>query len=563
MTRKHGGKRERKGGSLETWAWRAALLLVFAAALAWRWRFAAKSPIFTYDSYYYLTLARNLRHGLEYAVAGHQHFKFLPLYPVSIATINLFVPDLETAGKLGNALLSAACVFPLYSMGRAVFGRRAGIAAAALFAFEPISVAWASVPMSEGLFTLLTCLSAMFFLRWLKRGRRRDLYLAAAAAGLTAVTRWEGMLLIACEGAFLLYYWHRGRARLEHVLAAGGIALLPAAAFALRNLITFGAPFKSAYTDEMHSYLPQLEMFSKWERIRRYLIFSDLDPAGISHRSYHWGYLVFGYAGLACSLLLRRFRRYALFLWAWLLCMGPLHFLWYFASVRFLIPAVPPLCLGAGALLGVPVEKLEGRRQAPPVAAALLVLALCMSAALALTARPSSNDFYRRNITFLEDDQGGLASKQALLWLKEHGGQGEVATNLGAAASFYLGRDALFLGDWQDFEPADVDPERLLEQGRERGVRYIVLYSARHDLEDALRIAGIDPAALEQLVLVAEFHVPPTDEENADSFAFVLELAPGEDGSERAPGEGRAGTAPVTAAGKTRRPGSQGAGEGL
>lgn len=523
---KRKGESDGAAGGLERWAWRAALLLIFAAALAWRWHFAAGSHIYTYDSYYYLVLARNLRHGFEYAVAGHPHFKFLPLYPVSIAFLNLFIPNLETAGRVSNVLFSAACVFPVYSIGRLVFGRRAGIAAAALFAFEPISVAWSSVPMSEGLFTLLTCLSALFFLRWMKWCRRRDLYLAAAAAGLTAVTRWEGILLIAFEGLFLLYYWYRGRARLEHVLIAGGIALFPAAVFALRNLIVFGTPLKSAYADEMNNYLPQLEMFSRWERIRRYFIFSDLDPAGISYRSYHWGYLLFGYGGLACTLLVRRFRRYGLFLWAWLVFMGPMHFIWYYASVRFLIPAVPALCLGAGALLGVPVEKLEGRRLATPVAAVLLALALCMTAALAVTSRPATNDFYKRNITALEDDVGGFAARDALLWLKDNAGEGEVVTNMGAEASFYLGRDALFLGDWQQFEPADVKPHLFLEESREKGVRYLVIHSTRHDIEDAMKIAGVDYAVLDQLVLVGEFHAPPPNQDATDTYAFVFELPP-------------------------------------
>lgn len=522
--KKAGADRGPGEGRWERWAWLAALLLVFAAALAWRWHFAARSHIYTYDSYYYLVLARNLRHGLEYSVAGHPHFKFLPLYPVSIAFLNLFIPNLETAGKLSNALFSAACVFPIYVTGKLLFGRRAGLAAAALFAFEPISVAWASVPMSEGLFTLLACLSAMFFLRWMKKSRRRDLYLAAGAAGLTAVTRWEGAFLIAFQGIFLLYYWYRGRVRLEHVLMAGGIALAPAAAFALRNLIVFGTPFKSAYADEMNNYLPQLEMFSKWERIRRYIIFSDLDPAGISYRSYHYGYLLFGYGGLAFTLLVRRFRRYAFFLWAWLIFMGPMHFIWYFASVRFLIPAVPPLCLGAGALLGVPVERLEDRRLPAAVGAVLFAIALVMTGALAVTSRPAANDFYKRNVIALEDDVGGYAARDALLWLKDNGGEGEVVTNLGAEGSFYLGRDALFLGDWQQFEPADVKPHLFLEDARERGVRYLVIHSTRRDIRNAMEIAGIDYGLIDQMVLVREFHAPPPNPDATDTYAFVFEL---------------------------------------
>jgi len=504
------------------WAWRVAIFLVFLAALAWRWHFAAKSQLYTYDSYYYLVLARNLRHGLHYTVAGHPHFKFLPLYPMSIAFLNLFIPNLEVAGKLSNVLFSAACVFPIYSMGKLIFGRRSGIAAAALFAFEPISVAWASVPMSEGLFTLLVCFSALFFLRWMKGCNRRDLYLAAGAAGLATVTRWEGLFLVLFEGLFLLYYWYKGRVRLEHLLIAGGIFLIPPALFALRNLIVFGTPFKSAYLDEMRSNLPQ--MFSKWERMRRYFLFSDLDPVGISTRSYHWGYLLFGYGGLAFTLCLKRFRAYALFLSAWLVFMGPSHFMWYFPSVRFLIPAVPPLCLGAGALLGIPLEKLKGRRLPAAVGVSFLVLALCMVGALAVTSRPVTHDFFKRNIISLEDDVGGFAAKDALLWLKEQGVEGEVATNLGAEASFYLGRDALFLGEWQQFEPADVRPQFFMEDAREKGVRYVVLHSTRPSLGEAMRIAGLDYSLLEELNLVRGWYCPPVGEEYTSCYAYILEV---------------------------------------
>ncbi len=506
------------------WAWRIAVLAVFAAAFAWRWHFAAKSQIYTYDSYYYLVLARNLRHGLDYAVAGHAHFKFLPLYPVSIAFLNLFVPNLETAGKLSNVLFSAACIFPIYAIGKLIFGRRSGLIAAALFAFEPISVAWASVPMSEGLFTLLTCLSALFFLRWMKGCRRMDLYLAAGAAGLTMVTRWEGVFLVVFQALFLFFYWYRGRVRTEHLLIASAILLVPPALFALRNLIVFGTPFKSAYVTEMRNYLPQLEMFSIGERLRRYFLFTDLNPLGISTRSYHWGYLLFGYGGMVLMLFLRRFRPYALFLWAWLIFMGPLHFIWYFASVRFLIPAVPALCLGAGALLGIPLERLERRRLPATTGAIILALALCMVAVLAVTSRPVTNDFYKRNVISLEDDVGGLAAKDALLWIKEEGGEGEVVTNLGAEASFYLGRDALFLGDWQQFEPADVKPHLFLEEAREKNVRYVVIHSVEHDLEEAMRIAGLDYGLLDQLDLVGVWYSPPTSSGNTGNHAFVLEV---------------------------------------
>ena len=82
--------------ALRRLAWMAALTVIFVAAFAWRWHFASQTKIYTYDSYFYMVLGRNLRHGFHYNfIAGHPHFKFMPLYPMSIAFLSLFSNNLE------------------------------------------------------------------------------------------------------------------------------------------------------------------------------------------------------------------------------------------------------------------------------------------------------------------------------------------------------------------------------------------------------------------------------------------------------------------------------------
>lgn len=511
----------------ERWLWLLALLAVFAAALIWRWHFASRAKVYTYDSYYYMVLARNLRHGLDYSVAGHPHYKFMPAYPFGIAFFDLFFP-LEFAGKFSNVLFSAACVFPIYAIGAMVFGRRAGLAAAGLFAFEPITTAWSAVPMADGLLALLICMSAFFFVKWMKRddGGFRNLYFAAGAGGLALLTRWEGALMLLLMGLFLLYFWWKKKLRLRNLLIFCGIALAPFAVFALRNLIVFGTPLKSAYLEELRNHPAEFESLNAWGRIGRYLVFSDVEPLGISSRYYHYGYLVFGYAGLAMSLALRRYRRYGLFLVGWLLFLGPLHFFWYFASVRFLIPAVPALCLGAGALIGLPWVKTDWRRTGVALAVFLLIIMVGMVAVLSLTGRSVTNDIFYNGILSLEDDVGGLALRDAVTWLKDNGADAGVTTSLGPAVSFYLGRDALFLGEWQGFEPADLRIDHLVEDARAMGVRYIVLWSWEPEVEAPLRYIGLGPEMLEELNLVGVWEAPPTNEWNRTVYAWIFEVPP-------------------------------------
>jgi hypothetical protein len=519
--------RDSAGRDKERWLWLAALLAVFVAALLWRWHFASRARIYTYDSYYYMVLARNLRRGLEYGVAGHPHFKFMPAYPMSIAALNLFLP-LEFAGKFSNVLFSAACVFPVYGIGVLVFGRRAGLAAAGLFAFEPITTAWSAAPMSDGLLAFLICMGAFFFLKWMKEGEGgfRCLYLAAGAGGLALLTRWEGALLLLLQGFFLLYFWWRKRLRLRNLLIFCAVALAPFALYAVRNLIAFGTPLKSAYLDEMRNYPAEFETLNARGRLVRYFFFSDVEPLGISSRFYHYGYLAFGYAGLVMAVAMRRYRRYGIFLVGWLLLLGPLHFFWYFASVRFLIPAVPALCLGAGALIGLPWVKVEWREEGVALAVFLLIIMVAMTGVLAMTGRPTTNDIFYNGIISLEDDVGGLALRDAVTWLAGEVGDAGVATSLGPAVSFYLGRDAYFLGEWQGFEPADIEIDDLVEGSRELGVRYIVLWSWEPEPEAPLAYIGLGPEMLDELVLVGRWEAPPTTQWNRTVYAWIFEVPP-------------------------------------
>ena len=503
-----------------------SLLGVLALAFAWRWHFASRTRVYTYDSYYYLLLARNLRHHLSYAVAGHPHFKFMPLYPLLLAFGNLFTGRLETLGKITNVLPASLCVFPIYGMGKAVFGRRAGLFAALLFAFEPVSVAWSSLPMSEGLFTFLLCVAAFLFLRWWKGGGRRLLFLSALVAGLSMVTRWEGFLFFASMVLFMLHAWRRGRITGREVLLCCGTALLPFSLLVLRNLITFGRPVKSAYLNELAAFRREYETFPLGQRLLNYFVFKDTGPIGIADHLYNYGFLLFGYGGLTLALLDSRTRRYAAFLAAWFLLVGPFHFIWYFYNLRFLFPVTPVLCLGAGALFGLPWNP-EGRRLGREAVVCFAALSLLLSAVLFTMGDRVTEDLFVRNVLYLEDDWAAVAEREAALWLKENGDHDAAVTaKLPPLVSFYLGRDALFLGPWEDFEPADIDPADFLAQARAKGVRYLITSTGDYNPEESLQVAGIDPSLLPGLNMLKAFYVPPGVKGNAGSFAFVFEIPP-------------------------------------
>ncbi len=500
------------------------LAAIFALALVRRLEYAHRAEMFTYDSYYYLVLARNLRDSLFYGVAGHPHFKFLPLYPIFLAIMNLFGMGWETLARWSNPLFSSLCVFPIYMTGREFFGKRAGLAAAGVYAVEPITTYWSSVPMSEGLFALLLCLAAMGLALWWRWGKRAWLYLSAFMIGLSTVTRWEGFLFLVVVGFALLAFWFKGRLRLEHILVFALIALLPFTLYLVRNQVTFGSPLKSAYLSEVKQAEFLGQAYSAGERLRRYLLFGDLDPLEHGTRLYPYAFLLLGYGGIAYATLHRSSRGKGAFLALWVFVVGQLHFLWYFLSNRFLFPAIPAMCLGAGALLGVPWPALKPEKRGWVLSSLLTLFIVSMVLVLFLLGRPATEDFFIKSIRGLDDDTGGMAAREALIWMRDQGLEGEVATNLGPAASYYLGRDALFLGEWQLFEPADVRQENFLHDVEERNVRYLVLYAWDPSPEAALRLAALDLALLSGLELLGTWHSPPNHWVNRDCYAFVFEI---------------------------------------
>lgn len=506
-----------------------ALLLIFALALLVRWYYSARTGLYTYDSYYYLALGRNLSRHFTYSIHGAPHCKFLPLYPAATGFVSYFTGDLERAGNLVNLLCFSCAVFPVYGIGRRCFSRiSVGLLAAFFLALEPITITWASLPMSEGLYTLLVCASVYLLVRWWEDGKDGWLWGCAAVGGLAAVTRWEGLLMFAALGLPALWRMRRRGSDWKVLAIAGCVFLLPFALWSLRNLVVLGDPFRTAYSREISGHPGDWEGLTTWMRLKRYAMFSDFAPVRYTDQMYNYLLLAAGYAGYLAMALVRRWRRWLVVLVPWLLLLGPLHFLWYYASSRFLAGAVPALCLGAGLTLSLPLL-LAGRLDAKaPVKAGLVLMSLALAAAIGLSSLPVARDMHERYVLALEGDNSGLAVRQAAEWIKTGlPPDAMVVSNAGPMVSFYLGRDALNLGEWQCFDASDIDPPDAAAQMRDRGVEYMLVFAYTPDLEDALRVAEVPLDQEGDFELVGKFSGRTSfSPAHPEGHAFVLRLKP-------------------------------------
>jgi hypothetical protein len=115
------------------------------------------------DSADYLALGLALAHGQAYEVNGRSEVR-MPGYPVFVAGIFALTGDSVKAVLVAQGLLGGGCVVLTYILGRRI-GVVAGLAAAALAACDPLSVAFAATLLSEIPFAFVLLLALWVSLR--------------------------------------------------------------------------------------------------------------------------------------------------------------------------------------------------------------------------------------------------------------------------------------------------------------------------------------------------------------------------------------------------------------
>lgn len=130
-------------------------------------------------------------------------------------------------GRTAMALFGTACVFLTWRLGGELFGRRAGLVAAAILALSPVHITWSQVIRSDIMATFFLLLCLLAALRIARDGRWRDHVLAALWLGLAIATKWPFALgALAIVGAAVLRIGERREdARQALLRAAGALAL--------------------------------------------------------------------------------------------------------------------------------------------------------------------------------------------------------------------------------------------------------------------------------------------------------------------------------------------------
>jgi uncharacterized membrane protein len=179
--------------------WVVAGLTVLAAGL----RFATLGA----QSYHHdeiVTASRVLRGDLWHAMDAVGFSESAP--PLYYLLAWLWT-QLTGTGEFGlrslSALAGVATVPVAYLIGAELRGRRTGIVAAALVAVNPMLIWYSQEARAYALLSLLTALGALYFLRSLDGGRRRDLTAWGVASALAIATHYFALFPVALEALWL------------------------------------------------------------------------------------------------------------------------------------------------------------------------------------------------------------------------------------------------------------------------------------------------------------------------------------------------------------------------
>lgn len=200
-----------------------------------------------YDSMFYLTSADSLRqgHGLSWVAGGGElrplvHYP--PLYSVVLAALAWAGVDaLRAATWLAGLLFGLNIGLVGAILLRVTRRGWIAVAGAALALASPVFIDVHLEVMSEPLFLAWLLLTLACLWSYWREPRLRPLIAAGAATALAYLTRYVGGAVVA-TGVLVIAVAPQGsgRRKLGHLALYAGLALLPIAAWYLRNLVLTG-----------------------------------------------------------------------------------------------------------------------------------------------------------------------------------------------------------------------------------------------------------------------------------------------------------------------------------
>ncbi len=192
-----------------------------------------------WDEAVYLGLGQAILSGRYSLDPGYPLETFRPpLLPLVISVFS----DSVLAARIFVWTMSVLSILAIFLFSKKLFGKRAALWAALFASTSYLFIFFSTKVLSEPLFIALLSLSLLFYVRWQKEGKNRNLFLAGLLSGMAFLTRYLGNLLIL--GILVHFAWLcvRKRRLPQIVVPISGILVILIPWFLL-GLFYYGNPF--------------------------------------------------------------------------------------------------------------------------------------------------------------------------------------------------------------------------------------------------------------------------------------------------------------------------------
>ena len=190
------------------------------------------------DASQYILIAKNIALGNGFNMLPNSNLLATraPLFPFVLAGVFKFFGQGYWPARIFQVCIGSLVPVITYLIGKEVASKRAAMISACISVFYPFYVFYSAYVLTETLFVLLSCLSLLYLIRFMKTDYYQDSCLAGIFLGLSALTRpialGFGMFFVTC-------YFFTSKNKLKGIaiiLATMFFLILP---WTIRNYVVF------------------------------------------------------------------------------------------------------------------------------------------------------------------------------------------------------------------------------------------------------------------------------------------------------------------------------------